>query len=173
MNTKEEEVRVEEAKKGTPERVESILNGDQEENSSITSGASHGKVTPMLLKQLSSSSFRSSISESSNTSITSLVSTTEAKSPGSSGSSTSTKVGKKSSGLKKKKKKNQCYFDKCTSVASKFVGDCNFCKGHYCSRHRLMENHACGGLTSCKEQMHQRNADKLASEQTHTRKIQI
>lgn len=72
-----------------------------------------------------------------------------------------------------KKKKNQCYFDKCTSPASKFIGDCNFCKGHYCSKHRLMENHACEGLTSCKETMHKRNADKLVSEQTKAPKIQI
>ncbi|GAV52679.1 hypothetical protein ZYGR_0AG06700 [Zygosaccharomyces rouxii] len=71
------------------------------------------------------------------------------------------------------KKKNKCYFDKCTSPASKFIGDCNFCKGHYCSKHRLMENHACEGLTSCKETMHKRNADKLVSEQTKAPKIQI
>lgn len=73
----------------------------------------------------------------------------------------------------KKKKKNACYFDKCSSAASKFIGDCNFCKGHFCSKHRLMENHACDGLTSCKEQLHQRNADKLEAEQTKAPKIQI
>lgn len=81
----------------------------------------------------------------------------------------SSRVSKKSG----KKKKNQCYFDRCTSPASKFIGDCNFCKGHYCSKHRLMENHACEGLTSCKEAMHKRNADKLVSEQTKVPKIQI
>ncbi|EHN00264.1 YOR052C-like protein [Saccharomyces kudriavzevii IFO 1802] len=72
-----------------------------------------------------------------------------------------------------KKKKNACYFDSCSSAASKFIGDCNFCKGHFCSKHRLMENHACDGLTSCKEQLHQRNADKLEAEQTKAPKIQI
>lgn len=81
----------------------------------------------------------------------------------------SSKVSKKTS----KKKKNVCYFDKCSSAASKFIGDCNFCKGHFCSKHRLMENHACEGLTSCKEAMHKRNADKLAKEQTRVAKIQI
>ncbi|QLL34897.1 hypothetical protein HG536_0H02720 [Torulaspora globosa] len=81
----------------------------------------------------------------------------------------SSKVSKKTS----KKKKNACYFDKCSSAASKFIGDCNFCKGHFCSKHRLMENHACEGLTSCKEAMHKRNADKLAREQTRVPKIQI
>ncbi|SCU85456.1 LAFA_0D15742g1_1 [Lachancea sp. 'fantastica'] len=78
----------------------------------------------------------------------------------------------KKSGLKKKKK-DRCYYDKCGSTALKFIGDCQFCQGHFCSRHRIMENHACQGLTSCKEQMHQRNADKLAAEQTIVSKIQI
>lgn len=72
-----------------------------------------------------------------------------------------------------KKKKNMCYFAKCTNAASKFIGDCNFCKGHFCSKHRIMENHACEGLTSCREVMHKRNADKLAAEQTRAPKIQI
>lgn len=81
----------------------------------------------------------------------------------------SSRVSKKTS----KKKKNACYFDKCSSAASKFIGDCNFCKGHFCSKHRLMENHACEGLRSCKEAMHKRNADKLAREQTRAPKIQI
>ncbi|CEP60714.1 Tmc1p LALA0_S01e17282g [Lachancea lanzarotensis] len=78
----------------------------------------------------------------------------------------------KKSGLKKKKK-DRCFYDKCGSTALKFIGDCQFCQGHFCSRHRIMENHACQGLTSCKEQMHQRNADKLAAEQTIVSKIQI
>lgn len=72
-----------------------------------------------------------------------------------------------------KKRKNGCFADKCGSAASKFIGDCNFCKGHFCSKHRLMENHACEGLTSCKEAMHKRNADKLQKEQTRAPKIQI
>lgn len=72
-----------------------------------------------------------------------------------------------------KKKKNRCYFHKCSSTSLKFIGDCQFCEGHFCSRHRLLENHACQGLKSCKEQMHQRNAEKLESEQTIVPKIQI
>lgn len=73
----------------------------------------------------------------------------------------------------KKKKKDRCGLEKCGSAAVKFVGDCQFCQGHFCSRHRLMENHSCQGLKSCKEQMHQRNANKLAAEQTIVPKIQI
>lgn len=86
-----------------------------------------------------------------------------------SSTSNSSRVSKRTS----KKRKNGCYVDKCGSAASKFIGDCNFCKGHYCSKHRLMENHSCEGLTSCKEAMHKRNADKLEKEQTRAPKIQI
>lgn len=92
---------------------------------------------------------------------------------GPSGVTKDPQVGSRVSKKGGKKKKNQCYFDKCTSSASKFIGDCNFCKGHFCSKHRLMETHACEGLTTCKEAMHKRNADKLVSEQTKVPKIQI
>ncbi|AMD19142.1 HBR241Wp [Eremothecium sinecaudum] len=81
------------------------------------------------------------------------------------------RVSKKPSG--KKRKKDRCHFSKCGSMALKFIGDCQFCEGHFCSKHRLMENHSCNGLRSCKEQMHQKNADKLAQEQTIVPKIQI
>ncbi|CDO94967.1 unnamed protein product [Kluyveromyces dobzhanskii CBS 2104] len=84
---------------------------------------------------------------------------------------TQSKVAKKD--VKKKKKKDKCCFDKCSSTAVKFIGDCNFCDGHFCSKHRLLENHLCQGLKSCKDQMHQRNADKLHKEQPIVPKIHI
>ncbi|CAB4256281.1 similar to Saccharomyces cerevisiae YOR052C Nuclear protein of unknown function [Maudiozyma barnettii] len=85
--------------------------------------------------------------------------------------SSAKRIIKKSSN--KKKRKNVCYMDNCSNAALKFIGDCNFCHGHYCSKHRIMENHKCTGLDSCKEQMHKRNADKLDREQTIIPKIQI
>ncbi|BAO39547.1 AN1-type zinc finger protein YOR052C [Kluyveromyces marxianus] len=84
---------------------------------------------------------------------------------------TQSRVGKKD--IKKKKKKDRCCFEKCNSAAVKFIGDCNFCEGHFCSKHRLLENHQCQGLKSCKDQMHQRNADKLHKEQPIIPKIHI
>ncbi|EDO14607.1 hypothetical protein Kpol_303p6 [Vanderwaltozyma polyspora DSM 70294] len=71
----------------------------------------------------------------------------------------------------KKKKKKQCHFGDCTGLSIKYAGDCNFCNGKFCSKHRMLENHLCKGLQSCKEQMHKRNADKLASEQTVNPKV--
>lgn len=72
-----------------------------------------------------------------------------------------------------KKKKNQCSLLDCNNTASRFIGDCDFCKGHFCVNHRLMEYHKCKEMQSCKDQVHKRNADKLAAEQTKTPKIQI
>lgn len=74
---------------------------------------------------------------------------------------------------KKRSKKNVCFYPKCTKPIAKFIGDCDFCNGHFCSSHRLMESHNCRGLDTCKEQSHQRNADKLSKERTIASKIQI
>ncbi|GMM53435.1 Tmc1 protein [Maudiozyma humilis] len=70
-----------------------------------------------------------------------------------------------------KKRKNACYMSGCASAPLKFIGDCQFCHGHFCSKHRIMENHACKGLKTCKEEMHKRNAEKLEKEQTILPKI--
>ncbi|MBE7180613.1 MAG: hypothetical protein INR71_05265 [Terriglobus roseus] len=56
--------------------------------------------------------------------------------------------------------------DKCTKPIERIVGDCGFCKGHFCSKHRLLESHACEGLEDCKKESHERNADKLNAERT-------
>ncbi|AGO11974.1 AaceriAGR296Wp [[Ashbya] aceris (nom. inval.)] len=73
----------------------------------------------------------------------------------------------------RRRKRERCQFGKCVSSALKFIGECQFCDGQFCSRHRLMENHTCRGLRTCKEHMRRRNADKLAQEQTVVAKIQI
>ena len=43
-------------------------------------------------------------------------------------------------------KKNRCNFKECQSAAQRIVGDCGFCQGHFCSKHRLLEDHKCEGL---------------------------
>lgn len=107
--------------------------------------------------------------------ITKNRSDTSLSSTGSILSSTSNSTNKvaKAKKASKKKKKNLCFHGKCTNLASNFIGDCKFCNGHFCSKHRLMENHDCKGLNNCKKQMHDRNAEKLNKEQTHLPKIQI
>lgn len=63
-------------------------------------------------------------------------------------------------------KKNRCNFKECPSASQRIVGDCGFCKGHFCSKHRLLEDHRCEGLEDCKKQSHERNAAQLESERT-------
>jgi len=74
---------------------------------------------------------------------------------------------------KKKKKKARCYLDDCNAVANKLVGHCQFCNHAYCTSHRLLENHKCENLQTCKNTLHKRNADKLSKEQTIVSQVQF
>src|SRR5690606_20541684 len=49
-------------------------------------------------------------------------------------------------------KKGRCTFKGCTSQAAKIVGDCSFCDGHFCGKHRLLEDHKCAGLENVSHQ---------------------
>ncbi|KAI1336092.1 hypothetical protein F5Y15DRAFT_218461 [Xylariaceae sp. FL0016] len=42
--------------------------------------------------------------------------------------------------------KPRCTFKECRTAAQRIVGDCGFCDGHYCAKHRLLEDHKCTGL---------------------------
>ena len=63
-------------------------------------------------------------------------------------------------------KKIRCTFKDCKEVAQRIVGDCGFCSGHFCGKHRMLEDHKCSGLEDCKKESHERNAIKLNSERT-------
>ena len=43
-------------------------------------------------------------------------------------------------------KKQRCTFKECKDPAQRIVGDCGFCSGHFCGKHRLLEDHKCAGL---------------------------
>lgn len=62
--------------------------------------------------------------------------------------------------------KPRCTFKECKGAAQRIVGDCAFCDGHYCAKHRLLEDHKCTGLEDCKKESHERNANQLNSERT-------
>lgn len=64
-------------------------------------------------------------------------------------------------------KKIRCSVAKCRTEALRIVGDCDFCKGHFCASHRILEDHKCSGLEDCKKQSHERNAAQLEAERTH------
>lgn len=63
-------------------------------------------------------------------------------------------------------KKIRCSFKDCKDRAQPIVGDCGFCEGRYCGKHRLLEDHKCDGLEDCKKESHERNAEKLIRERT-------
>lgn len=43
-------------------------------------------------------------------------------------------------------KRIRCTAKECKEPAQRIVGDCTFCKGHFCGKHRLLEDHKCSGL---------------------------
>jgi hypothetical protein len=43
-------------------------------------------------------------------------------------------------------KKIRCTYKDCKEGAQRIIGDCGFCNGHYCGKHRLLEDHKCDGL---------------------------
>ena len=63
-------------------------------------------------------------------------------------------------------KKTRCGAKDCKDVAQRIVGDCGFCSGHFCSRHRMLESHNCPGLEDCKQEEKERNKEKLERERT-------
>lgn len=59
----------------------------------------------------------------------------------------------------------------CKEAAQRMFGDCGFCSGHFCAKHRLPEDHKCIGLEDCRKESHDRNAAQLESERTQTIKV--
>ena len=78
---------------------------------------------------------------------------------------------KKSRSKSKSKGKNRCSFGTCHATALRLTGECQFCKGRFCSKHRLLEKHNCKGLKTCKDKCFERNALKLRKEQTVASKV--
>ena len=62
--------------------------------------------------------------------------------------------------------KPRCTFPDCKAAPQRIVGDCTLCGGHFCSKHRVLKNHQCSGLESCRKELHEKNAEKLNAERT-------
>jgi hypothetical protein len=43
-------------------------------------------------------------------------------------------------------KKIRCTYKDCKGAAQGIIGDCGFCNGTFCGKHRLLEDHKCTGL---------------------------
>lgn len=68
-------------------------------------------------------------------------------------------------------KKLRCTHKDCKDAAQRIIGDCGFCQGHFCGKHRLLEDHKCTGLEDCKKESHDRNAAQLNAERTTVIKV--
>lgn len=51
-------------------------------------------------------------------------------------------------------KKIRCTYKDCKEGAQRIIGDCGFCNGHYCGKHRLLEDHKCDGLEDVSPSQH-------------------
>ncbi|EAA31460.1 hypothetical protein GE21DRAFT_7880 [Neurospora crassa] len=60
----------------------------------------------------------------------------------------------------------KCSLTECRLPAAPITGDCTFCDGHYCSKHRLLESHKCKNLEDCKKEAFEANALQLEKERT-------
>ncbi len=43
-------------------------------------------------------------------------------------------------------KKIRCTFKECKEAAQRIIGECGFCNGNFCGKHRLLEDQKCTGL---------------------------
>ncbi|CDR37173.1 CYFA0S01e08086g1_1 [Cyberlindnera fabianii] len=71
---------------------------------------------------------------------------------------------------KTKKSKKLCHHKNCTSQHS-IIGDCSFCQGKFCTRHRLLEAHDCAHYRDVQKDYHERNARQLEAQQTVVSKV--
>jgi predicted nucleic acid binding AN1-type Zn finger protein len=53
----------------------------------------------------------------------------------------------------------------------KIVGECRYCQSSFCSKHRLVEAHACSKIDSCKSASHAKLESKLMNEKTVASKV--
>lgn len=64
------------------------------------------------------------------------------------------------------RRKPRCAHPPCKAAAQSITGDCGFCQKRFCSKHRMLESHACEGLEDAKKAERDRNREKLENERT-------
>lgn len=69
-------------------------------------------------------------------------------------------------------KKTRCSFNSCQGRVVKIIGDCKFCSGKFCARHRTVEAHSCANIDKCKQAHYQKNEKRLMGEKTNSSKLQ-
>jgi hypothetical protein len=59
----------------------------------------------------------------------------------------------------------------CLAKPTLIIGDCKYCAGKYCGKHRLPEEHYCSRLDDCKQFSRSKNTAKLMAESLRTVKV--
>lgn len=68
-------------------------------------------------------------------------------------------------------KKGRCVLSGCCERVAKVIGDCRYCSGSFCGKHRLPESHACKDISTCRQQSFEKNSTKLFGEKCMADKI--
>ena len=72
-----------------------------------------------------------------------------------------------------KKKGPRCGAVGCNGLAQRIVGECGFCGGTFCAKHRLLESHSCEGLDDARKESKDRNREKLEGERTVSGRVLV
>lgn len=64
--------------------------------------------------------------------------------------------------------KERCCKEHCMKYTS-LIGNCSYCKKHYCLVHRLPEDHLCNNLNEIKQKQQQILMEKLKKEAISTK----
>lgn len=67
--------------------------------------------------------------------------------------------------------RNRCWMAGCTEKSARIIGDCKYCGGAFCSKHRLPESHSCMELNSCRQRSFEKNQNKLMGEKCVADKV--
>jgi predicted nucleic acid binding AN1-type Zn finger protein len=67
--------------------------------------------------------------------------------------------------------KSKCVFDDCKAPVAVIIGDCKYCTGKFCLKHRLPETHACTAMQTCRDEHLKRLTDRLTQEATRATKL--
>jgi ubiquitin C len=66
---------------------------------------------------------------------------------------------------------NTCQYSDCKDRIVKIIGECRWCNGKHCGRHRLPEMHACTNLEGCRAASFNKLQTKLTNEKTVASKV--
>ena len=69
------------------------------------------------------------------------------------------------------KKRKKCLVENCCDKVAIIVGDCKYCDGNYCLKHRLPEDHLCTNLLDKKNNDRQKVETKLLAEKCVPQKL--